>query len=135
MLRTGAAGAEQSFHRLGCFLDRTARLAGLKLAPERDERLIGVVQPPRQDGRNVKNRDRADPQGGRIDDVELQGLQRTHVRRVRLIEQHGELAEHSTGLRHRGDLDAIPEDGNRTFRRISSRPVVAAAATTVSPAW
>ena len=43
--------------------------------------------------------------GGRIGDVKLRRFQRTYVRRVRLIQQHGEFAEHSTGLRDRGDLE------------------------------
>src|SRR5262249_30702988 len=38
--KIGTAGDQQSFHLLGCFLDHTARLAGLKLAPQLDERLV-----------------------------------------------------------------------------------------------
>ena len=30
-------------------------------------------------------------------DVKLRGFQRTYVRRVRLIQKHGEFAEHGTG--------------------------------------
>ena len=71
----GAAGAERSCHLLHCLLDRTVRPAGLNLAPELDERVIGVVQTPCQDGCNVKERDRVYPeQGGRIGDVKLRGF-------------------------------------------------------------
>jgi len=51
-----AAGAQQSFHLLGCCLDHTARLAGLNLALQFDERPIGVVQTPCQDCCNVNER-------------------------------------------------------------------------------
>ena len=54
--KTGTPGAQQSFHLLGCFLDHTARLAGLNLAPQLDKRLSGVVQTPCQDCCNVNER-------------------------------------------------------------------------------
>jgi len=54
-------------------------------------------------------------QGGRIGHVKLRGLQRSYIRRVRLIEKHGEFAKHGTGFRHRGDLDAFPEDYDRAL--------------------
>jgi hypothetical protein len=54
---------------------------------------------------------------------------------VRLIQQHREFAEHGTGLRDPGDLDAFLDDFDRPCLRINSRPVVEAAASTVSPAW
>src|SRR5262249_10383436 len=85
--------------------------AGLELTSELDQRLIGVVQPPRQDRCNVKQRDRIHAQeDGGIGDVELRDLQRTHVGAVWLIEQHRELAEHGAGLPHGSDLEAFPED-------------------------
>ena len=77
----GRARAQQSFDLLGRCLDHAARPASLELTSELDERLIGVVQAPRQDGCNVKQRDRVDPQeGGGIGDIKLRDLQRTHVR-------------------------------------------------------
>ncbi len=51
---------------------------------------------------------------------------------MRLAQQHGD--EHGAGLRHLGDLNAFLEDYDRALR-ISSRPVVDAAVSTVSPAW
>ena len=60
--KIGTAGAQQSFHLLDCLLDHTARLAGLNLAPQLDERLIGVVQTPRQDCCSVKECDRVYPE-------------------------------------------------------------------------
>src|SRR3984893_16481765 len=114
--KIGTAGAQQSFHLLDCLLDHTARLAGLNLVPQLDERLIGVVQMPCQDCCNVKECDRVYPeQGGRIGDVKLRGFQRTYIRHVRLIQKHGEFAEHGTGLRHCGDLDAFVEDRDRAL--------------------
>jgi hypothetical protein len=72
----GSARAQQSFDLLGRFLDHGARPAGLELTSELDQRLIGVVQPPRQDCCDVKQRDRVHPQeGGGIGDVELRDLQ------------------------------------------------------------
>jgi hypothetical protein len=44
--------------------------------------------------------------GGRIGDMKLRGFKRTYIRRVRLIQQHGEFAEHGTRLRHPGDLNS-----------------------------
>src|SRR5439155_26650088 len=37
----------------------------------------------------------------------LRGFQRKYVRRVRLIQQHGEFAEHGIRLRDPGDLNAF----------------------------
>jgi hypothetical protein len=34
---------------------------------------------------------------------------------VRLVEQRGKLAEHRARLRHRGDLDAVFDDGDRAI--------------------
>jgi hypothetical protein len=45
--------------------------------------------------------------------VKLRGFQRAHIRGVRLIQQHREFAEHATGLRDPGDLDAFLDDFDR----------------------
>jgi hypothetical protein len=39
----GTAGAQQFFDFVGRFLDHARRPAGLNLAPQLDERLVGIV--------------------------------------------------------------------------------------------
>src|SRR5436309_1507041 len=51
---SGTAGAEQSFHLLDCFVDNAARPPGLELPLQFNEGLIGAVETPCQDRRNVK---------------------------------------------------------------------------------
>ena len=51
---SGTAGAEQSFHLLDCFVDNAARPPGLELPFQFNEGLIGAVETPCQDRRNVK---------------------------------------------------------------------------------
>ena len=41
--KMGTAGAQEFFDFVGCFLDHTRRPAGLNLAPQLDERLVGIV--------------------------------------------------------------------------------------------
>ena len=75
---------------------------------------IGAVETLCQDRRNVEECGRVlREQGGRVGDVKLRGFQRTHVRGVWLIQQHGEFAEHGAGLRYLGDLDALLDDFDR----------------------
>src|SRR5205823_13664587 len=99
-------------------LDRSpnyaARLAGLNLALQLKEPPIGAVETLRQHCCNVKERDRVYPQyGGGIGDVKLRDFERAHIRRVRLIQQYGEFAEHGTRLRHPGNLNAFLYDRDR----------------------
>src|SRR5262249_35244296 len=42
--------------------------------------------------------------------MKLRGVKRTYIGRVRLIQQHGEFAEHGARLRHPGDLNAFLYD-------------------------
>ena len=66
-----------------------------------------------------KERDRVYPKyGGRIGDMKLRGFKRTYIGRVRLIQQHGEFAEHGARLRHPGDLNAFLYD--RLYLRVPS---------------
>jgi hypothetical protein len=51
----------------------------------------------------------------RIGDVKLRGFQSTYIRRVRLIEKRGDFAEHGTGLRDPGNLDAFLYDCDRAL--------------------
>jgi ABC-type uncharacterized transport system substrate-binding protein len=67
--------------------------------------------------------------------MKLRGFKRTYIRRVRLIQQHGEFAEDGTRLHHPGDLNAFFSTETLPSLRISSRPVVESALSTVSPAW
>jgi len=95
-----AIAAQQSFDLLDRSPNNAARLGGLNLALQLEQAPIGAVETLRQDRRNVKERDRVYPKyGGRIGDVKLRGFQRTYVRRMRLIQQHGEFAEYGAGLR------------------------------------
>ena len=71
-----------------------ARLAGLNLAFQLEEAPIGAVETLRQDRCNVKER-------GRVPRRRETATLSPHVlRRVRLIQKHGEFAEDGTGLRH-----------------------------------
>ena len=45
--------------------------------------------------------------------MKLRGFQRAHIGTVRLVEEHGELAEHRAGLGDRGDLRAAFDDRDR----------------------
>ena len=66
-----------------------------------------------------KERDRVYPKyGGRIGDMKLRGFKRAYIGRVRLIQQHGEFAEHGARLRHPGDLNAFLYD--RLYLRVPS---------------
>src|SRR5262249_35593876 len=51
--------------------------------------------------------------------MKLRGFKRTYIGRVRLIQQHGEFAEHRPRLRHLGDLDAFPNDFDRALLNLS----------------
>src|SRR5437899_8069559 len=53
----------------------------------------------------------------------LRGFQRTYVRRVRLIQQHGEFAEHGIRLRDPGDLNAFLYD--RDFALLKDQELAA----------
>jgi len=53
----GTAGTQQPFYPFDCFANHAARLAGLNLALELDEGLIGAVETPCQDSCNVKEPD------------------------------------------------------------------------------
>src|SRR4029077_11763407 len=76
----------------------------------------GAVETLCQDGCQVKERDRVYPKyGGRIGDMKLRGFKRTYIGRVRLIQQHGEFAEHGARLRHPGDLNAFLYDRDRAL--------------------
>src|SRR5258708_466894 len=109
--KMGTAGAQQLFDFVGGFLDHTRRPAGLNLAPQLDERMVGIVETPRQDRCNVQERDRVYPEeGGGVSDVKLRRLERTYVCRVRLIEKRGDFAEYGAGLPHSADLDAFLEN-------------------------
>src|SRR6266436_7114461 len=95
--KIGTGGAQQYLDLLHCFPNCAARLAGLDLPLQLEEALVGAIEALREDRCNVKERDRVYPEyGGRIGDVKLTGFQRTHVRRVRLIQQHREFAEDGT---------------------------------------
>src|SRR5258705_13706209 len=114
--KIGTGVAQQSFDLLDRSPNYTARLPGLNLALQLKEAPIGAVDALRQDRCNVKERDRVYPEyGGRIGDVKLRGFQSTYIRRVRLIEKHGEFAEHGTGLRDPGNLDAFLYDCYRAL--------------------
>src|SRR5262249_9595810 len=113
--KIGAGGPQHFFD----FLDRSsndaARLAGLNLALQLKQPPIGAIETLRQDRRNVKERDRVYPKhGGRIGDMKLRGFKR-YIRRVRLMQQHGEFAEDGTRLRHPGDLNAFLYDRDRAL--------------------
>src|SRR5262249_61669460 len=72
---------------------------------------IGAIETLRQHICDVKERDRVYPKyGGRIGDMKLRGFKRMYIRRVRLIQQRGEVAEDGTRLRHPGDLNAFLYD-------------------------
>src|SRR5262245_12980393 len=58
---------------------------------------------------------RPDAGSGRVGDMKLRGFKRTYIRRVRLIQQHGEFAEDGTRLRHPGDLNAFLYDRDRAL--------------------
>src|SRR5262249_28702618 len=47
--------------------------------------------------------------------MKLRGFKRAYIGRVRLIQQHGEFAEHGARLRHPGDLNAFPNDFDRAL--------------------
>jgi hypothetical protein len=47
--------------------------------------------------------------------MKLRGFKRTHIGCVRLIQQHGEFAEHGARLRHPGDLNAFLYDRDRAL--------------------
>ena len=47
--------------------------------------------------------------------MKLRGFKRTHIGCVRLIQQHGEFAEHGPRLRHPGDLNAFLYDRDRAL--------------------
>ena len=80
-----AAGAQQSFHFLGCFLNHLARLVDLN--HQFNESLIGTVETPRQDCRNVEEHSRVLQQSSRVGHVKLRGRQGPHICRVRLVQQ------------------------------------------------
>src|SRR5258708_14414118 len=114
--KIGTGVAQPSFDLLDRSPNYTARLAGLNLALQLEEAPIGAVEALRQDRCNVKERDRVYPEyGSRIGDVKLRGFQSTYIRRVRLIEKRGEFAEHGTGLRDPGNLDAFLYDCYRAL--------------------
>src|SRR6266481_312881 len=114
--KIGTGVAQQSFDLLDRSPNYTARLAGLNLALQFEEAPIGAVETLRQDRCNIKERDRVYPKyGGRIGDVKLRGLHSTYIRRVRLIQQRGEFAEHGTRLRDPGDLNAFLYDCDRAL--------------------
>jgi hypothetical protein len=112
------------------------RLAGLNLALQLEEAPIGAVEALCQDRCNVKERDRIYPEcGGRIGNVKLRGFQSAYIRRVRLIEKRGEFAEHGTGLRDPGNLDAFLYDCDRALLKDQQPAGCRGALSTVSPGW
>src|SRR5262249_29294860 len=114
--KIGGGGAQRSCDLLDRSSNYAARLAGLNLALQLEEPPIGAIETLRQDRRNIEERDRVYPKhGGRIGDVKLRGFKRTYIGRVRLIQQHGEFAEHGARLRHPGDLNAFLYDRDRAL--------------------
>src|SRR6516165_8042246 len=112
-------GAQHFFDLLDRLPNHAARLAGLNLALQLKEPPIGAVETLCQYGCHAKERDRVYPKyGGRIGDMKLRGFKRTYIGRVRLIQQHGEFAEHGARLRHPGDLNAFLYD--RLYLRVPS---------------
>src|SRR5215468_3978877 len=104
----GTRDAQQCFDLLDRSPNCAARVAGLNLPLQLEEGLVGAIEALREDRCDVKERDRVYPEyGGRIGDVKLTGFKRTHVRCVRLIQQHREFAEDGTRFRHPGDLNAF----------------------------
>jgi hypothetical protein len=65
--------------------------------------------------------------------MELRFFEGPDVRRMGLIQQHGELAEHRAGGRDRGDLNAT-DDLDGALLRTSSFPALDPAVSTSSPA-
>src|SRR6516165_5712756 len=109
-------GAQHFFDLLDRLPNHAARLAGLNLALQLKEPPIGAVETLCQYGCHAKERDRVYPKyGGRIGDMKLRGFKRTYIGRVRLIQQHGEFAEHGARLRHPGDLNAFLYDRDRAL--------------------
>jgi hypothetical protein len=134
--KIGTAGAQQSFDLLDSSPNYAAWLAGLNLALQLEQAPIGAVETLRQDRCNVKERHRVCPEyGGRIGDVKLGGFQCTYVRGVRLIQQYGEFAEQAPGSVTLAISRPSFTTSTSPSLRISSRPVVEAARSTVSPAW
>ena len=80
-----AAGTQQSLHFLGRFLNHLARLVDLN--HQLNQSLIGAVETPRQDCRNVEEHGRVLQQSSRVGHVKLRGCQGAHICRVRLIQQ------------------------------------------------
>src|SRR5262245_29892962 len=78
--------AQHFLHLLDRLVDYATRLARLKLVLQFDEGSIGAVESPCQNLRNVEEHDRIwRKQFGRVGDMKLRGLQRTHVRCMWLI--------------------------------------------------
>src|SRR5689334_1780076 len=79
--------------------DHAPRLPGLELPPYLDQSLISQVEPPRQQRCELEPQGRVVPEQARgLRDAERRALQGADVRRVRLIQQHGQLAEYRAGL-------------------------------------
>src|ERR1700720_4046153 len=92
---TGTADGQKAFHLLDRFGDYAVRLAGLKLALELNEGVIGPVKPPCQHGRKIKDCHRVSREkAGCIGYVELRSFQGTHLGRVRLIQQNGQFTKY-----------------------------------------
>src|SRR5262245_5993895 len=107
------AGAQQSLHLLGRFLNHLARIVDLN--HQLNESLIGAVEAPCQDCRNVQEHSWVLQQSSRVGYVKLRSCQSAHICRVRLIEERGNFAKNRTGVSDPGDLDALLSDGDDTL--------------------
>src|SRR6516225_1736927 len=129
-------GAQHFFDLLDRLPNHAARLAGLNLAFQLKEPPIGAVETLCQYGCHAKERDRVYPKyGGRIGDMKLRGFKRTYIGRVRLIQQHESSPNTAPGSVTLAISTPSFTTATAPSLRISSRPVVEAALSTVSPAW
>jgi len=115
--KTSAADGEKSFYFTDRFGHHAVWLARLKLALELNKGVIGGIESVCQRCSNIKDRDRIlREKGGRVGYMKLRGFQGTHLRRVRLAQQDGELAKNGTRLRHLSNLCILLYDRDYALR-------------------
>ena len=83
----------------------------MELTLHLDKGSVGAVETLRQDRRDIEGDGRiAGEQRRRVGNVKFTLLQGPNVRRMGLIEENGQFAEHRAGRRDFSDLDAVLDD-------------------------
>jgi hypothetical protein len=108
---SAAAVAQQLLHPLDRPADHAARLAGSELALNLEKGSVGAIERLGKDRGDVEGDGRiTGKQRRRVGNVELRLLQGSYVRRMGLIQEDGQFAEHRAGRRDFGDLHSILDD-------------------------